>query len=523
MFLSNNVKFGSLNEVITFIDNVIHNETRKYKDIDIIDENITTAECWYKIMSSCGFHYIPSKEDLLIVWEIICKLSQEDLNRLYYKNNLYSFIENSTMTMAITYLLQSLNLPFLDPNKAPKEIKVELDEFCDILMEYVYYPHQIIDRLDHYRTMNRNVAIITDTDSVMASFDAWYRCILEKVKDIPMDIARVYYNPIKLIEADEFGDRPLINPIRFVDEEVDYDFFTDETIEMERLINPIEFLPQDSLKFSIINIMAYCMSNILNDYMKRYTMNSNSYEDGKKCLLIMKNEFLFKRILLTEAMKNYASAQLLQEGNIVPENKRLDVKGLAMSKSSTNNTTQEKLKEILYEEILNADAVDQINVLKQLAKFEKEIYESLRTGKKTFYKPVRIKSISSYENPMRVYGIKQCLVWNVIKGDNDISIDLEERNFIDIVKIDINPKNIHKLKDSNPNVYDKLLSLMNEKEFALGIEGLAVPRDSEIPKYIVDFIDYTSIINDNLKLFPLESIGLFKGSDNNNYTNIISL
>lgn len=357
----------------------------------------------------------------------------------------------------------------------------------------------------------------------MVSFDAWYRYTLDKVVDIPMEIKKWYYNPIDLIEADEFGDRPLLNPIKFVDEEYDYDFFTDETIELERLTNPIQFIPQDNLKFSIINIMAYCISKIINDYMKRYTINSNSYSEDKKCLLIMKNEFLFKRIMLTDSMKNYANTTLLQEGVVVPENKKLDVKGLSLAKSSTNAKTQKKLKEILYEEILNCDNIDQIKVLKELAKFEKEIFNSLKNGEKTFYKPVRIKSMNSYENPMRIQGIKSALVYNAIRTNDMVAIDLEERNFLDIVKVNITPKNIQPLKETNPELYEKILNLMNEKEFASGIDTVAIPKDEQIPHYIIEFIDYTTIINDNLKLFPLDSIGIYCGSDNNNYTNIVSL
>ena len=62
-------------------------------------------------------------------------------------------------------LKQKLQTPFLNPNKAPKEIAIEIEEFSDILMEYIYYPHQIIDRLDRYRTSIRKIAIVTDTDS----------------------------------------------------------------------------------------------------------------------------------------------------------------------------------------------------------------------------------------------------------------------------------------------------------------------------------------------------------------------
>lgn len=162
MFLANGVKFGSLNEIITFIHNITK-ETRHYNDNLILDRNITIEECFYQVMMTCGFNYIPTNEDLDIVWDIISVLPQEDINRIYYKNNLYEFMSNSSMEKAIIYMLTSLQTPYLDPNEAPEEIKVELDEFCSILMEYVYYGHQIIDRLDKYDNMYRSICIITDT------------------------------------------------------------------------------------------------------------------------------------------------------------------------------------------------------------------------------------------------------------------------------------------------------------------------------------------------------------------------
>ena len=128
-----------------------------------------------------------------------------------------------------------------------------------------------------------------------------------------------------------------------------YENFTDE--EIQEMVNPIKIIPQDNLRYSIINILAYCLSKIINDYMLNYTKNSNTYKDDKKCLLIMKNEFLFKRVLCMEnAKKHYASIQELQEGHIIPKNKGLDIKGLELMKSSTNERTDKALKEIIYEE-----------------------------------------------------------------------------------------------------------------------------------------------------------------------------
>ena len=164
MFLNDNVKWGSLNEIITFIDNIV-TEKRQYNDRQILDRDISREECFCKIMKNCGFNYIPTDEDLDIVWGIMCRLKQEDINRIYYKNNLYEFMENKSMTNAIIYMLKALNKPYLDPNELPDDIKVELEEFTSILMEYVYYSYQVIDRLDRYNSMIRSVVIITDTDS----------------------------------------------------------------------------------------------------------------------------------------------------------------------------------------------------------------------------------------------------------------------------------------------------------------------------------------------------------------------
>lgn len=290
-FLSNNAPFASLNEIITFIHNII-NEKREYDDRQILDRNITEDECFFKVMTTCGFNYVPSEEDMGIVWEIIVNLKQEDINRIYYKNNLYSFMDNKSMTKAVTYMLQLLRVPYLDPNTVPKEIKVELEEFCSILKEYVYYGHMIIDRIDKADTMFRNVAIIIDTDSNILSLDAWYHYVLDKVYDVPMLIKEELINPFEIMKPDEFGDVDPVKCIEYIEPEYEYDFYRDEIIEIEKSLKPYKIIPQDGLRYSIINIMAYCLSQLINDYMYKYCEASNSQTPDKPCLMIMKNEFL---------------------------------------------------------------------------------------------------------------------------------------------------------------------------------------------------------------------------------------
>lgn len=522
MFLNDNVKWGSLNEIVTFIDNIV-TEKRIYDDSQILDRDITRAECFYKVMKNCGFNYIPTDEDLEIVWNIMCNLKQQDINRIYYKNNLFGFMENKSMTNAIIYMLKKLKKPYLDPNKLDKDIAVELEEFTAIIKEYVYYSYQIIDKIDRYSNMIRSVTCITDTDSSMVSLDGWYRFILDKVDGIDMEIKRTLIDPISYLEQDEFGETEKLKVIEYVDDLTDFDFKNDELIQIEKSINIMNIIPQEGLRYSIINILAYILGDVINDYMLKYTKASNSYSEDKKCLIIMKNEFLFKSIMITEAKKNYASIQEIQEGNIVNKENMadLDIKGLPLTKAGTNKRTQDKLKQIIYENILGSDTVDQVKVLKELAIFEKEIFESLSTGQKTFYKPVRIKSYNNYDDPMRQQGIKAAIVWNAVRDESKEAIDLEIRNSIDILKINITPRNVEKIEDED--LKNKLIDLMKQKEFNTGISTIGIPKNSTIPDWIIDFIDYKTIINDNIKLFPLDPIGIYKINNNNNYTNMIKI
>lgn len=232
----------------------------------------------------------------------------------------------------------------------------------------------------------------------------------------------------------------------------------------------------------------------------------------------------FERVLTTDAKKHYASKVKLQEGNIIEEDgiHDLDVKGMeAFVKSSMSEETRTRLKKVLYEDILKAESIDQVRVIKDIAIIEKEIYESIQNGDKKFFKPVKIKSQSAYEDPMRIQGIKAAYVYNSLHEDGTEAFDLTVRNSIDVVKVEITPRNIDLIKDSNPDVYQKALALFNIKEFSTGIDAVAIPINEPVPEWVKPFIRYAEIINDNVSKFPLESIGVYRGNASNNMTNII--
>ena len=508
MFMANNVPFESMEELMVFVNNVCKEE-RKYKDYIIGVRNIPLEECFFKLLYNCGFDWIPNEHELELVWHALSQLSQEDLNRLYYKNNLFEFCSNPFISDFIINMLCKLQEPFLDPNSPPSIIKEDLDEFLDLLREYVYYGYQIPSKLEKMDALIRDVSIIQDTDSCIISFDGWYRFILEKCAGVPMDIKTEYID----MTTEEIKEKSTVP---------EYDFFNDEIIEVDRLNCPIVMIPQDGLRYSIIAIIGYCTGKLLNQYVEQMCMNFGANRP-EGCLVMLKNEFLFRRVLITDAKKHYASIQELQEGNKVPEDESLDVKGMeAFVKSTMNKTTQTKLKRILYEDILNTPTIDQVNIVKKIAMIEKEIYDSIRRGEKLYYKPVKIRSASSYESPMFIQGVKAAVAYNALHEPGTEGIDTTIRNNLDIIKVEITRRNVDKIAEMYPEVYQRTLELLDNEYFKGSIDAIAIPPNEPVPGWVLPFVRYAEIINDNVGNFPLESVGLYRGNPNNNTSNIVS-
>ena len=532
-FLANNVKFASLEEVLHFIDCIkSERKNRKFNDSVILDFPISVDMCFAKIIRTCGdwrkgrIKWVPDMEDAKIIYRVLKNSSQEDINRIFYKNNLYAFIDNSVIINAIRYILKLLKEPYLSPNRVPEEIQVELDALQDLMREYVYYPHMYIDRIDRCDNMIKDVCVISDTDSTIVSFDAFYHYVLD----------RVYMDDISILNTEldtrteETYDVPRM--------ERRYDFFTDEVIEKESNIKPFILIPQNNLRFSIINIIAYISGNLCNEYIELYTKHNHSWSPERKCLLYLKNEFLFSRALLTPNKKNYATNQELKEGVILEQDIKhsLDIKGLPINKSTLNDSAKAALQKILYEDILVTDHIDPTLIIEKIAILEKDIEESLRSGEKKYFKPLSIKAYSSYEDPMRIQGIKASLVWNKVRDPQLEAIDLDARNTIGVVKVQIDPSNIDRIRDKYPDVYDRFVELFMDQTFfkpdinedcspkKKEITTLAIPIDVDTPEWVSEFIDYKTIVNDNIGNFPVESVGIRRlGANNINYSTMMKI
>ena len=196
-----------------------------------------------------------------------------------------------------------------------------------------------------------------------------------------------------------------------------------------------------------------------------------------------------------------------------------------INKSTLSDGIKAKLQDILYEDIMTCDAIDQVKVIKDLVLVEKEIIRSIMAKETTYYKPDNIAPVRSYaKNPLSVNGISASMVYNELRTGDMPMIDLEQRNKIFKVKVNINRNNVDRIKDTYPEVHAKLVALMNHPILSAKLGTIAFPIDSEVPDWILYFVNAAEIVNDNLKNFPLDSIGLNRLDNQSvNYSNIISL
>ena len=544
-FLSNNVLFGSLNEVIEFINHIVNERLeRRFNDFDVLDRNITADECFAKLVLECGFRWIPNDDELDVIYRIVCNLGQQDLNRVYYKNNLYEFLSNSKISGLIIKMMKELDVPYFVSLKPPKSIEPDLLLFTDLLKEFVYYKYMYIDRIIRCDSMIKKTIAVSDTDSCIITLDPWFRFVSNLIANEDIGINKVDpLSAVYFMDKDEFGDFKdisQISPVYFEEPEEDYDFLNDEIVEIKKLTNPIVWLKSDYVRYSIINIMAYVLDRIMNDYMVEVTKKQHSYSEDRKCCMYMKTEFIMTRLLITAAKKNYASLITMQEGKFVPEGEQLDIKGIeCLTKSGTSKSTRKALQKILLEDVFMSPAIDQWKIVKDLAIFERKIMNSIRSGSKDYYKPATLKAQESYADPMRIQGVKAATVWNAMKDKDLPGINLEERNAVSIAKVIIDRGSIEKIKDKFPYQYQQAAMLLDmtipdgrdpktgkpklKKIYNDRIEAISIPLDVPTPEWVMDLIDYNTIVNDNMGGFPYQSTGIVKMSNNTNFSNILQL
>ena len=471
-FLSNNVKFNNVDELLVFMSNVI--EDTEYSINDVIDDDKFIDD---DTLLEYVYDLLKDTDNFDMVKDYTFHLDDEDRNLIYYKNNIYKFID--ACEYARTYLDNVVGKEFLDAGNASENISENLDGLWELLDIFVYYDYAIYDRYDRAINDKRETILAVDTDSNFVNMDPWYK---------------------------------------FIDERYDIDENRETMI-------------------SVSNIGIYYLTHFIDKALNRFTENCNLKED-KRPIINMKNEYLYETLMTTENKKQYVGSLLSREG-VMLDPPKTDIKGLSIKKSNVNKKAQNVFTSVIEDEILsNSGDISLSRVIKKFKEFEDDVHESLLKGEMTFTTPSKVNSPSSYAYPTRMAVLRGTIIHNELFPNDPIAppekINLLKLSAKKLEDIDDLLENGHEkehaiIKNCIFNINDngdEIDSSFDASRF--GFTTIVFPKNvKEIPEWIRPYIAIEEIVGDNIRngLIILKSLGLkeLKLTDQKTYySNIVN-
>lgn len=493
-FLADNVLFMNMNECVLFINNIVHEKDKRTKKDSKWVKDKYPSDVYDRLLNK----FLDKDTcDEKMLQKIICNLSQENLNRIYYKCNMYEFFRNSKKATKLLLSIVSDTDNFINPNKPPKHIKENIDKLKPVVIEYVHYNYPTIDRTYRLKTQVRKAVIVIDTDSNFINLHPFVEFVFNELMD-----------GYKIIRRNKKEGC----------------FIIDSRDDSKKWKNKYK----EQATFRIINTMVVIITEMLDltldDFLDRCKVKDKSVG-----LTNMKNEFYFSSILLTPAKKHYQSAIKLQEGVMYPDCE-FDNKGMEyMKKSMAGETTRNFIKDLVFKDILLAkDHTPNIpKILKKLRKFEKNITDSVINGDDEYLKTSNVKTEDAYSDPLSIGPYKAVYVWNYLYPDNKIELP----GIAKLLKVNLGkPKDFAQLSVTDPVMFEKLMELFNTNERIAksGITTIAIPIDDKPPKWIIPYINLNEIVANNEKLLlsilnTLDIKTIYRTKGTQFFSNIIDL
>lgn len=490
-FLADNIKFMNMDECLIFINNIVSERAIRSKSDKKWIKNKNDDEVVERLRSK---FYETDICDTKLIQKIVSGLSQEDKNRIYYKSNLYNFILESNKAQYLIKHIALSDVEFKDCGKCPDELKNDVEKLTSAVLEYVHYNYPTINRTLRLKTQKRKVVITVDTDSCFLNLGVYLDFIVDLLIKSCSKITK---------RTDVKEGIVKIAPMANKDFELDSD-----------------------TRYRIANTMMYCVNAMISRTLDTFLSRCNC--SRKHGTTKMKNEFMYDRILLcAPAKKHYQGAIRLQEGLEFPE-PIFDVKGMDyMKPSAAGEKTRKFIQKFVYEDILTAKKINMSKILKKLRAFEKEIEESVLSGKDDYIKTANIKSEDAYADPLSIGPFKAAYVWNYLNPDNKIELP----GIAKILKLKISKlKDIAQMSVDYPDIYARFKKMFTENDRIAksGITSIAIPLDEAPPDWILPYINLEEIISNNTDLLLpiLNSLGIkviYRNKSSQFFSNIIDI
>lgn len=484
-FFSDNVKFIDFDDCSQYITNIINEPFTG--DMSLVDDKKA-----HEVFERLKNKFMDYKDNYdYPLFSMLINMDQDNLNRLYYKNNLYEFARLPKVKKLLFKIIDEVDL-FLDPNKPPKEVNDDLKLLWSYMEPFVYYDYFAFNRIGRVNCDERDSIVTIDTDSAMICLAPWVDFMFDEV-----------------IKNDSKIMNKTIGDFKY---EIDGRELTFDGSKM--------------LIYKVCNSITYIASQVIGKHLKKFAINSGVLEEYHN-RIHMKSEFLFRKMLLSTTKKRYMAKIMLREGTVF---EKTEVKGLDFLKSECNEFTRTFISGLMNKEFLEkpSDEVIVKNIINGTRELADAVRSSLERGEKTFLTPKKCKEAAAYKNCWTEMSFRGAYAWNMLYPD----MGIEFPDTVDIVHLNIRKlEDIADLEKNNKEMYNKIKRFIFESKIEevrnKALIVLAIPKNvPDIPEWCRPYINYDKIINDNTtKMRPLlEALGvqiIQTDSTTDRYSNII--
>ena len=459
-FMSDSPVYESIDDVLYFFDCVFSREEYKYNYsvLPVISDWRIVAERYISKMK------VPSELkliDIAIIERALKNCTEEQLTRLYYKNNLYAFLD-TPLIHGILIDIFNTNTNFLNPNDIPPELQTYMDMLWNYAEEFVVWNHNWTERIRRLATQERRAVIGVDTDSNMVHLQPF-----------------VDYLETSIWYCAEYNTQT-----------------------------------RQEKEFMSANIATALLTKMIRKLLDRHTEQCNVLPE-EAADINMKNEFLWSRCLWTPVKKRYVTKVLIKEGKIIPEGSKieLDIKGFDFKKAAVNKSIADKLANIILIHIMRPEKINISNILRELDALEKEIIQSVTSGERDYCLRMSCKEPRAYARPESQGAVISVQLWNLIYPENPIQIPTK----CDVVLLKgVKMNRLEPLRKDYPEQIQKIEKYIfdgpNKAYYAKhGLKYLALPNDgSRVPKMFLPLIDVNWTLTRNLGTFDsiMASLGV---------------
>lgn len=179
-FLAGSIKYRNLDELMTFITNVMDEPDFTCK---VKMRSVTDDELKVKLINDCEKHV---KVDSNLLDTVISQLSQEQKTRLFFKNNFKTFLKEKAILKIVDTVINCKD-QFRSGEHVPESIKDVMNDLWESVNYYVFYNHIKFEKINILRNNEREVVLGVDTDSNFIALYNHYTILQEELQFDPDD------------------------------------------------------------------------------------------------------------------------------------------------------------------------------------------------------------------------------------------------------------------------------------------------------------------------------------------------